>query len=60
MEELEKGLKKYLGFPDYYVKDRVLGPDTLPSSRLYDGADSGISLSSLGGNFDVSFRLSFK
>lgn len=60
LEELEKKLNNNFGFNDYYVKDRVLGPDTLPSSRLYDGGDTGISLFSRGGDFDVSFRLGFK
>jgi len=60
LEELENKLSKNFGFPDYYVKDRALGPDTVPSSRLYDGADTGISLLSRGGDFDVSFKLGFK
>lgn len=60
LEELEKKLSMNFGFNDYYVKERALGPDTLPSSRLYDGGDTGISLFSRGGDFDVSFSLFLK
>lgn len=60
LEELEKGENKNFGFDDFYIKDRVLGPATVPSSRLYDGADTGLTLFSQGGDFDVSFTLSYK
>lgn len=60
LEELEKGREKNFTFNDFYVKDRVLGPLTVPSSKLYDGSDTGINLSSRGGNFDVSFTLVYK
>jgi M6 family metalloprotease-like protein len=60
LEELEKGLSKSFSYLDYYLKDRALGPDTLPSSRLYDGGETGISLLSRGGDSDVSFTLGLK
>ncbi|MDO8806333.1 MAG: M6 family metalloprotease domain-containing protein [Elusimicrobiota bacterium] len=60
LEELEKGLSKSFDYPDFYLKDRALGPDTLPSSRLYDGRDTGISLLSRGGDQDVEFSIGFK
>ncbi|OGR68264.1 MAG: hypothetical protein A2081_06130 [Elusimicrobia bacterium GWC2_61_19] len=60
LEELEKGLSKSFGFFDFYGKDRVLGPDTVPSSRLYNGTATGINLNSRGGDYDVSFTLNFK
>ncbi|HCC46707.1 MAG TPA: hypothetical protein DEQ38_01090 [Elusimicrobia bacterium] len=59
-EGLENGLSKSFGFLDFYLKDRSLGPDTVPSSRLYDGADTGISLLSKGGDFAASFKLELK
>lgn len=60
LEELEKGLDKSFSFLDFYIKDRALGPDTLPSSRLYDGRDTGISLFSRGGDHDAEFSIGFK
>lgn len=60
LEELEKKLSESFSYLDYYQKDRALGPDTIPSSRLYDGGDTGISLFSRGGDFDVSFTLGLK
>lgn len=60
LEELEKGENKNFGFNDFYIKDRVLGPLTVPSSKLYSGADTGLTLVSQGGEPDVSFTLSYK
>lgn len=60
LEELEKGLSKSFSFLDFYIKDRALGPDTMPSSRLYDGSDTGITLFSRGGEVEASFTLGFK
>jgi len=60
LEELEKGLSKSFGFLDFYIKDRALGPDTIPSSRFYDGSDTGITLLSRGGDYDASFTLGVK
>ncbi|OGR42274.1 MAG: hypothetical protein A2X35_00795 [Elusimicrobia bacterium GWA2_61_42] len=60
LEELEKGLSRSFGFWDFYVRDRALGPETVPSSRLYDGTDTGISLVSRGGAQEASFAVTFK
>ena len=60
LEELEKRLSKSFSYLDFYIKDRALGPDTLPSSRLYDGRDTGISLFSRGGDSEVDFTVGFK
>ena len=60
LEELEKRLSKSFSYLDFYIKDRALGPDTLPSSRLYDGRDTGISLFSRGGDSEVDFTVRFK
>jgi M6 family metalloprotease-like protein len=60
LEELEKGLSKSFEFMDFYTKDRALGPDTIPSSRLYDGSDTGITLFSRGGGYESSFTLGLK
>ena len=57
LEELEKGLDKKFSVTDFYTKDRTLGPDTVPSSRLYNGADTGISLFSHGGDNDSKFLI---
>lgn len=59
-EEIEKGPNRTFSFLDFYLPGRSLGPETLPSSRLYDGSDSGISLVSRGGESDVAFTLSIK
>lgn len=44
---------------DFYAEGRVLGPQTLPSSRLYDGTDSGITLTSKGGDYAAGFGLRY-
>lgn len=53
LEEMEKGPAGSFAFGDFYGVDGVLGPGTIPSSRRYDGADTGITLRSLGGNSDA-------
>ncbi|MDD2804907.1 MAG: M6 family metalloprotease domain-containing protein [Elusimicrobiales bacterium] len=60
LEELERGKSSSFGFLDFYLKDRALGPDTVPSSRLYDGTDTGLSLVSKGGDHEVSFTVGLK
>lgn len=60
LEELENGKSNYFGFDDFYLKGRALGPETAPSSRLYDGADTGISLLSAGGDNEVNFSVGFR
>lgn len=59
-EGLELGEKKIFLPTDFYREGRALGPDTTPSSRLYDGTDTGISLVSRGGDPAVSFTLTIK
>lgn len=60
LEELETKAESSFGFLDFYIAGRALGPDTLPSSRLYDGTDTGISLTSLGGDNYSYFGLKFR
>lgn len=60
LEELESGASSSFTFLDFYQKGASLGPATVPSSRLYDGTDTGISLVSRGGESEVSFSVSFK
>ncbi len=57
LEELETGKIKNYGFNDFYLKDRELGPETVPSNKLYDGTDPGLSLVSHGGSPDAAFTL---
>lgn len=45
---------------DFYIAGSVLGPGTVPSSRLYDGTETGIELVSKGGSGDVFFDLVYK
>jgi len=59
LEELEKGQNGSFGFQDFYLEGRALGPDTLPSSRLYDSRDTGISLFSRGGDYYSEFSIDF-
>ena len=59
-EEIEQGPNRKFNFFDFYLPGRTLGPDTVPSSRLYDGTGSGFSLISRGGDRDVSFTLTLK
>lgn len=57
LEELEKGLSKRFSVTDFYTNGRTLGADTVPSSRLYDGADTGIRLFSRGGDLDAALLI---
>lgn len=60
MEELETGARRYFGPDDFYLNGRALGPDTIPSSRLYDGSDTGISLLPMGGEGGSDFSVGIK
>lgn len=60
LEELENDKSNSFGFMDFYLKGRALGPDTIPSSRLYDGTDTGFSLVSKGGDYEVNFTVGLK
>lgn len=60
LEELDTGKSGSFGFADFYLKDRALGPETTPSSRLYDGSDTGISLLSSGGDSEVNFSVGIR
>ena len=60
LEELESGKSSSFGYMDFYLKGAALGPDTIPSSRLYDGTDTGLSLLSKGGDYEVRFSVGFK
>lgn len=57
LEELEKGTNRSVSAADFYAKDRALGTATVPSSKLYDGNETGISLVSRGGDYDVAFSV---
>lgn len=57
-EELEKGTRKSLDAFDFFSAGTWLGPDTTPSSRLYDGTESGFLLRSAGGDDVASFSMS--
>ena len=57
LEELETGARRYFGLADFYLNGSALGPDTTPSSRLYDGSDTGISLLSTGGEGESFFSV---
>ena len=58
-ERLERGLVKWFDYADFYGKGRALGPDTVPSSRLYDGRDTGITLLSRGGDNDAELTVTY-
>ena len=58
LEELEKNVRKSINAFDFFSAGRWLGPDTAPSSRLYDGSESGFLLRSTGGNDMASFSMS--
>lgn len=58
LEELEKGLRKSVNVYDLFSAGTLLGPDTTPSSRLYDGSESGFLLRSAGGDDVASFSMS--
>lgn len=60
LEDIETKPDGAFSFMDLYTKDRALGPATLPSSRLYDGTDTGISLLSRGGDEDSYFSISLR
>ncbi|MCM2267976.1 MAG: M6 family metalloprotease domain-containing protein [Elusimicrobiales bacterium] len=59
-EGLERGESKVFMPNEFYLEGRALRSDTVPSSRLYDGTDTGIDLVSRGGDAEVSFTVSFK
>lgn len=59
-EDIETGRLIMYDAQDFYTEGRVLGPQTLPSSRLYDGTDTGITLLSKGGGYDAGFELRYQ
>lgn len=59
-EGLDSGSSAFFGPGEFYLKDRALGPETTPSSRLYDGTDTGISLLSSGGDNEVNFSVGYR
>lgn len=59
-EGLESGESKIFMPTEFYLEGRALRADTVPSSRLYDGTDTGINLVSRGGAAEVTFTVSFK
>lgn len=60
LEELESGESSSFSFLDFYQKGSSLGPATTPSSRLYDGADTGITLLSAGGDHESRLIVGLK
>jgi M6 family metalloprotease-like protein len=57
LEEIETQPKYRFGQDDFYTDGRAFGPETKPSSGLYDGTDTGINLLSYGGNYEAEFAV---
>lgn len=57
LEEIETLPNHAFGQDDFYSEGRTLGPETVPSSGLYDGTATGFSLRSLGGADEAAFSV---
>lgn len=56
-EEIELSETGVFGERDFFSEGLGIGPGTRPSSRSYSGADTGITLVSLGGNNELRVKV---